>query len=266
MPTIRVNNINLFYKEIGQGDAIVLICGFTATHSMWEGVIGEFAKQHRVIIFDNRGVGLSSCPDLPYTIDQMTEDVVALCNALNIESAHFIGNSMGGCIAQNLAYKFPKLTKSTVISNSFPTINCRLKLWLEVGLQLFNVVMPIETRFKNILPQIYSNKFLERPNAVENLIQMMKSNPTPISEPGFRNQMNALLNFNSSNWLQNISCPCLVINADDDLLADIAGGKKMSELIPKSEFYCFKDVGHFPHVEQPEIFNSLVLDFFAARL
>ncbi len=263
MPKIKVNNVNLFYEETGQGEPVVLISGFSAVHQIWEGMVPAFAKKYRVITFDNRGAGLSDCPNYPYTIDQMTADVVNLCQLLNIQKAHFIGNSMGGCIVQNLAYKFPHLMKSIVISNSFPVINSRSKLWVESRAALFKIDIPLEALFKNFLPQLYSNSFLARPKMIETLIQIMQSSPAPITETGYLNQMQALFNFDSSTWLHHISCPCLIINADDDSLADVAGGQKMAQTIPNAVFYCFQNVGHLPHYEQPELFIKLVFDFMA---
>ncbi|MBU0744069.1 MAG: alpha/beta hydrolase [Gammaproteobacteria bacterium] len=263
MPTIKVNNINLFYKEYGQGEPIIFVSGFAADNTIWGNIVNQFAKFYRVIVFDNRGVGLSDHPNYPYTVDMMTDDVVDLCHNLNINSAHFIGNSMGGCIVQNLAYKFPQLTKTAVIGNSFSKVNSRLKLWVESRALLFKSNIPEEALFKDILPQVYSNEFLARHGMVENLIQLMKLAPPPVTEASFYCQMHALLNFDSSAWLKDITRPCLIISADDDLLADVAHARKLSELIPKAQYYCFKNVGHLPHIEQSDIYNKLVLDFLA---
>lgn len=261
VPQIKVNDIKLFYKELGQGEPVIFISGFSAAHQVWEPVFSSFAQKYRVITFDNRGSGLSDCPDYPYTIDQMTNDVIDLCQQLGIQKAHFVGNSMGGCIAQNLAYKFSQLTKSIVLGNTFSTVNPRLKLWVESRAALFKLDVPSEALIKNILPQIYSNDFLARPKMIETLIQMFQAGPPPITELGYLNQMQALLNFNSSKWLSKVSCPCLVINADDDVLIGVTEGQMIAKTIPNAEFYCFQNVGHIPHHEQPELFIRLVSDF-----
>jgi 3-oxoadipate enol-lactonase len=265
MSITKVGDINLFYKEFGQGEPVVFISGFAADNTTWNGIIDEFAKSYRVIVFDNRGVGLSDCPDYPYTVDMMTDDVVLLCQALSIKNAHFIGNSLGGCIVQNLVYKFPELTKTAVIGNSFSKLNSRLKLWVEARAALFKCNIPEEILFKYTLPQLYSNNFLARSGMIENLIQLMKANSSPVTELGFCCQMQALFNFDSSAWLKEITRPCLVICGDDDLLADMAEAHKLVELIPNAQHYCFKNVGHLPHIEEPKMYNKLVLDFIAQR-
>lgn len=258
--------MELFYEDMGQGEEpIVFISGFAATHQTW-GVVGAtFAKRHRIIVFDNRGSGMSACPDYPYTVDQMTNDVVGLCQALGISKAYFVGNSMGGCIAQNLAYKFPDLSRGIVLSNTFTVINSRSRLWIESRAALFKVAVPLEALLKGFLPQLYSNSFLEHPGMVEKLMQMMQSEPMLVTEEGYLNQKQALFDFNSTNWLQKILCPCLVINADDDILVSAASGQEMARKIPHAEYYCFRNVGHLPHCEQPDLFVEVVSNFIAKR-
>lgn len=263
MPKINANHINLYYEIHGQGDPIVFIGGFSADHTIWEGIIEPCARNHQVIVFDNRGIGQSDCPNYPYTVDMMAEDAVALCRALGISSAHFVGNSMGGSIVQTVAYKYPKLVKSAVISNSFPKPHIKLVILTEANLAMRKENVSQENMTKLVLPTVFSKKFLEKEGMVDALIQIRMKNPYPMSVEGYANQANALLNFNSTSWLKEITQPCLIITADDDFLASVGQSRELAKTISNAEFYCFNDVGHLPHVEQPEVFCKLILGFIS---
>lgn len=262
MPKIKVNNINLYYEDHGEGEPVIFIGGFCADLSGWSLVNHRFAKEYRTIVFDNRGAGQSDCPDFLYTIDTFTDDLVSLCGALNINSAHFVGNSMGGMVVQNLAYRYPSIVKSAVISNSLAKINMRLKLQAEADQELFKFPIPLENRIKRILPWLFSIDFLSQEKVVENLIKLMASNPHQISENGYRNQLNAILNFDSSGWIRKISVPTLILYSNDDMYVNLATSKFLIDSIPKSQSYCFKNVGHLPHIERPEEFVNIVKEFF----
>ena len=188
--------------------------------------VKTYATNYQVIVFDNRGAGQSDSPNYPYTVEMMADDTIALCKALDINSAHFIGNSMGGAIVQTIAHKFPEMVKSAIISNSFPKANTRLSLQVQVNLALRKANLPLEILIKPVLSTIYSARFLQQDNIVDNLTQLIISKPYPLTIQSYTNQAHALLAFNSNAWLAEIKRPCLIIAADDDFLADVESAKK----------------------------------------
>src|SRR5262249_25624089 len=99
MPTVRVNDIEIFYQVVGDGESLALIMGCGGDPTAWAFQIPEFSARHRVIAFDTRGVGQSDAPDHPYTTRGMAVDALGLMDALGVDSAHVIGVSMGGMIA-----------------------------------------------------------------------------------------------------------------------------------------------------------------------
>src|ERR1035438_8304990 len=105
MPTIKVNDITMYYEIHGEGEPMVLIAGLNSDHALYRGIIPQLAASHQVIVFDNRGVGQTDKPDIPYSIEMMADDTAGLLNALGIEQVHILGTSMGGRIAVALALK-----------------------------------------------------------------------------------------------------------------------------------------------------------------
>lgn len=96
MPTVKVNDINMYYEIRGEGEPLVLIGGLATDITEFEGMIRELSQNYRVIAFDNRGAGRTDKPDIPYSIEMMTDDTAGLLNALGIELAHILGISMEG--------------------------------------------------------------------------------------------------------------------------------------------------------------------------
>jgi pimeloyl-ACP methyl ester carboxylesterase len=261
MPKIKVNDINMYYEVYGSGEPIVFISGFTADHTKWMSVVNKFARDYQVIIFDNRGAGQSDCPAYPYSVGMMADDTAKLCENLSINSAHFIGSSMGGAIVQTIAYKFPKLVKTAVISNSAMKFNVKLKLACEANLILRQAKVPVEAILKRALCDLFSVDFLSREGVVDSLLKIFAGNPYPMTDQGYVSQMHAVLEFDSRSWANKINQPSLVIYSDEDPIVELDSFKALIAAIPKAEGFCFNKVGHCPDVEQPDVFVKVVKEF-----
>lgn len=266
MPKIKANEINLYYEEYGCGnETIVFISGFTADHTVWLPVAKICATHYHVIIFDNRGVGQSDCPDYPYTAAMLTDDTAALCAALNIKRAHFVGNSMGGRIAAKLAYHYPELTLSSTVSNSIIKTDRPLTgfyLHCAGELALRQAAVAPEVIIKMNLGWIFSDNFLNQSGMVERLIKERVMQPYPLTEASFINQSNVGKVFDAGDWLGKITRPCLVIGADEDRICPEKMVHELAQTIPHAQYFCFTGgVGHLPYIEQPEKFSEVILRF-----
>lgn len=144
MPKVRVNqDVELFYESFGEGEPLLLIMGIGAQMVIWEDDFCRSlaARGFRVIRFDNRDVGMSTRLDTlrppnmqdalrnrvlgrpiatAYTLDDMANDTFGLMDALGIESAHVVGLSLGGMIAQCMALAKPARVRSLGILMSAP--------------------------------------------------------------------------------------------------------------------------------------------------
>src|SRR5207248_3553375 len=97
MPYAPANGIQLYYEEHGQGDPLLLIPPTGWPGSVWQLDIAEpLSKRYRVIVYDQRGIGLSDKPDEPYSTELFGDDALALLRALDAEPAHVFGYSVGG--------------------------------------------------------------------------------------------------------------------------------------------------------------------------
>jgi alpha-beta hydrolase superfamily lysophospholipase len=103
---VRVGDIDIAYKQLGGNSdrPIVLINGLATTMDMWSPtLLKELSLNHKVIIFDDRGVGKSTVGTKEFSINQFANDTIGLLDALKIEHADILGFSMGSFIAQEIA-------------------------------------------------------------------------------------------------------------------------------------------------------------------
>ena len=115
MPRVELpTGIGIYYETVGAGEPLLLIMGTGADHSLWDDTAKAYAQRFQVISFDNRGTGQSDHPRDPeqYTMRTLAEDAVALLDALEIESAHVSGLSLGSAVAQELAINHPGKVRS----------------------------------------------------------------------------------------------------------------------------------------------------------
>lgn len=119
MPTVKVNDINMYYEQHGEGEPLVLINGLGNDITVFMPIVLRLSQQYRVLAFDNRGAGRTDKPDIPYTIEMMAGDTAALMDAAGINQAHILGISMGGRIAMALALEHPEKVMSLALVSTY---------------------------------------------------------------------------------------------------------------------------------------------------
>src|SRR5436189_4563561 len=120
--TITVGGVEFAYRQLGPtaGVPVVFLTHLAAVLDNWDPrVVDGIATTHRVITFDNRGVGASG-GSTPATIEQMASDAVAFIRALGFDQVDLFGFSMGGMIAQVIAQEEPQLVRKMIIAGTGP--------------------------------------------------------------------------------------------------------------------------------------------------
>ena len=265
MPKIISNNISLYYQTKGKGFPIILISGANSDHkSNWpDAMVDALAKHFQVIQFDNRGVGQSDQPDIPYSIEMMADDVAGLMQALQLEKAHLIGYSMGGQIAAKFAEKYPEKINKMIGCVCYPNINTHVRLFGETLLELYELNLAESVIDKIGLPWIFSNQFLEKNFA--SLVQP-RQELQPKSLVGFKRHFAAQCAFKSeAECFRNIKAPTLFIAGDEDLICPPADVKKFADLIPSSQMVIFTEAGHLLSLEYPNKLAQVICDFLIEK-
>lgn len=253
----------MFYQDVGEGDPVLLIMGFGGDHLAWAMQMADFAARYRVIAFDNRGVGQSDAPDAPYTTRMMADDALGLMDALGVDSAHVLGVSMGGMIAQELVLARPDRVRSLHLACTFgrpdPYMLALNSAWREMRIGLGR-----ESTLRTLGLWLFSpTTYAERPELIEALLQNSLANPFPQSLIGFLRQGEAVAAHDALERLGAIRCPTLVSVAEDDILVPPRFAREIVARIPGAELRTIPAAGHGYFLERPDLFNELSLEFIA---
>jgi pimeloyl-ACP methyl ester carboxylesterase len=142
--TMNVGDIKLAYYVRGQGKPLLMINGFISTMSLWDpALLDELAKHHQLILFDNRGVGLSTdTKKNNTTIPQMADDAAELINKLGYKKVNVLAWSMGARIGQQLLIRHPNLVEKAVLCSANPGGKYEVKTAENVENKLNNPNIP----------------------------------------------------------------------------------------------------------------------------
>lgn len=253
------NGTKIFWTEQGAGEPLLLIMGLGGSHKEWWRVAPKLAEKYRVILFDNRGVGETVFSDEPFTILKMASDAKAVLDAANVESAHILGMSMGGMIAQEFALSFPEMTRSLTLTVTFCGGLEAIYPKPEVlfALQGGNASTP-EDAFWATAKFIY-----DAGTPHETIAEDLAAREGKFTKPAnFMRQLQAIMTWQGTHSkLSNINAPTLVIGGKNDQLIPCENSKIMADEIPNSTLVELENSSHIFTTDQPEKSVEVILEF-----
>jgi len=263
MPKVKVNDINLYYEEHGEGPPLLLIYGLAGRSRGFRYQIPTLSKHFRTILFDNRGVGETDQPETPYSIPQMADDTAGLLDALGIESAHVFGISMGGMIAQEFALTYPARLRKLALGCTHSGIkHCTpAPRWVT---DIFKSLpgKPREQVVRECIPFNFSPHTREhRKDLIEEFFPTMRDNLQPAY--AYLLQLNAVYGFDAYDRLPRIAAPALVLTGTDDVLIPPANSHGLAARIPGAQLIEFEQAGHLFFVEKAGDVNDSLIRFFS---
>ena len=214
VPTVRVNDILMYYETHGEGEPLVMIQGLGVELSSIVREPGRaryldrVADRYRVILFDCRGIGRTEQPDTPYSIEMFARDTVGLMDALGIRRAHIMGTSMGSMVAQEIAARYPDRVNGLVLVVGFTRVLLRPRA---IGL----IAMTI-------------------PGVRERMTGWIFKQPYPPSGASFRRMLRAGNTYDSRSLLERIVAPTLIVNGTRDALVPMSITRELAGGIPGS--------------------------------
>jgi pimeloyl-ACP methyl ester carboxylesterase len=258
MPNVEANGGELHYERSGSGEPLLMIQGMSATHLAWgEELLDALRPEFETIVFDNRGMGRSGRAELPFEVADMAADTAALMEALELESAHVLGISMGGAIAQELALAHPDKIRTLTLGATF----CggpEAVLMAPEDLQMLGAAYASgdpEQVFRAMWEINLSPRFREDDSRFEAFREMGSQLPAPRAV--VMQQMRACAEHDTSGRLDGISVPTLVVHGTADRLIVISNGETIARSIP-APLERLEGVGHMFWWEQPERSAELV--------
>lgn len=259
MPRVVVQGTELHYERAGSGEPLLLIQGMGGTHVSWGEPFKEALEESfDVIAFDNRGIGLSPRSEQPFTIVEMAEDAAGLLDELGVESAHVVGISMGGMIAQELALAHPERLRSLTLgctycggpgSQLMPQENVEK---LAAGMMSGDRGKAIRASYEvNLSPAFRADE-----DAYAAFHQMATT--VPAAKRTIELQAQAIFGHDTSGRLGEISAPTLIVHGTVDGVLPFANGELIASLMPGARFEVLEDVGHMFWWEQPQRSAELI--------
>ena len=262
MGFVTVNGSQLHHVQQGVGDDVLLLCGLGDDVSAWDAQIGAFARDHRVTVLDNRGVGRSELPAGEFTVVDLAADAAAACDALGLTRAHVAGFSMGGAIAQELALARPGLIRSLTIVGSW----CRSDRIFQEAVKgvayTAGVADDARAWLYGFLSQVYSPAVHED-GRIDMFVELPLAHPHPQSTEAFQRTAHAILDHNTADRLGAILAPTLVVVGEEDILCPPRHSRAIAQRIPGARLVEIPEQAHQPFQEDPDGFNELVLDFWS---
>jgi len=268
--TVTVNGHRIAYLDIGGGPPVVLVHGFGGSMWQWEYQQDALAAHHRVITLDLPGSGLSDKPDLAYTPDEMVALFTGFMDALGLQKAALVGNSMGGGLVIGMALAHPDRVDRIVLIDGLPK-DVRKKLTGKLMQRAVDTSAPVWLiRFGNwlagrwvtedalkevvhdhnrltpaVIERSYRNR--KRPNISAPLMATARN--LPLWERGFAQRIG------------EIRQPTLILWGQQDEVFPTEVGRELQATIKGASFILIPQAGHIPQWEQPELVNRQLLQF-----
>jgi 3-oxoadipate enol-lactonase len=264
MPTTEANGQTVYYEVHGDGEPLLCVMGLAADTLAWALQVPAFSARHRTVIFDNRDVGRSSMANADYAVADMAQDALALADALELESFHLLGVSLGGAIAQEMAIAAPGRVRTLSLAVTWAGGGAWTRKLSEVWSARVQRASR-EERMDELLLLTLSEQFFENAQAVTYLRNLMLQNPHPQPADAFARQLDASSRHDARPSLSSLTIPTHVIGAEYDILVPVWKSRELAELVPDAELTVMEAAPHGLNLERAEEFNRAVLDFIAER-
>ena len=261
MPFVENLGARIHWDEEGSGAPMLLIMRLGWPSQGWHRLRPALSEKYRTIAMDNRGVGRSEVPAGPYSIAQMAADAAAVLNAARVNTAHILGVSMGGMIAQEFALQYPNKVRSLILGCTAAGGPEAVRAEEEALRVLMTRGNDADEFARAINPFIYdagtSPQIVEEDTAVRRKWYA--------TADGYFAQLQAVMAWEAYSRLQQIAAPTLVIHGENDRLVPAENGKRIAARIPGAKLVLIPGASHIFTTDQPVLAQKAILDFLDAQ-
>jgi pimeloyl-ACP methyl ester carboxylesterase len=259
MAWLSLRDAELYVEESGAGPPLVLLHGLGGSGADWEPTVAAFHDRFRVVRVDLRGCGRTRDllhPHGPFTLPQLSADVVAVLGQLRAGPAHLLGWSLGGMIALQLAVDAPQLVRSLCLVNTGPDWTPKTPLQ-RLALRLRGSVTTLlgpGPMARVVAPRLFPGRDQEalRRRYIERLAGSDKGSYAALLE--------AILGWSVADRLGSISCPTLVVASEGDYTS-VASKEAWARQMPDARLAVVPQSRHALPLEAPDRLHALVAGF-----
>lgn len=256
MKTAPYKNISIAYSDYGKGTAIVLIHGYLENQNMWQDMVPELSKKHRVITIDLLGHGQTECLGYVHEMEDQADIVHEVLSVLRIRKAVFVGHSMGGYVALAFAELYPEYIKGLVLMNSTSRADSE-----ERKTNRDRAIKAVKKEYSSFVRLSIANLFSE--NNREKLINEIETVKTEALKTPLQGIIAALegmkIRKDREVLLHFGSYPKLLILGEKDPVLNYKENKTQTANTDVN-LVSFPD-GHMSHIENKNAVLKVILDF-----
>jgi 3-oxoadipate enol-lactonase len=253
MAVVSVGEIELSYERGGSGPPLLLIMGMSGTSLHWgESFLSDLRRDFDVIVYDHRGVGESTrLEGSSLTIPQLAEDAAGVLDALGIDSAHVVGISMGGMVAQELALAQPERIRTLMLGCTYcggdgsSLASPEVKQRLGEGMMSGDRQLALRASWEANV----SRSFAKDADAYAAFLAVSRRRSVAI--PVILAQAQATMAHDTSARLARLAMPILVVHGTEDEVIPVENGRLIASLIPGARLEIIDGVGHMFIWERP---------------
>jgi len=268
--TVDVGGVEFAYRELGSGTdvPVVFLHHLTAVLDDWDPrIIDGIAAHHRVIAFDNRGVGATGS-SVPPTVEQMGADAIAFIRALGLERVDLFGFSLGGGVAQMVALQAPELVRRMILAGTGPRGGGGIDQITKIAVIAY---LKAGLTFSDPRNFLFSPRTAEGKRAASEYLNRLKertqNRDKRISMQARIAQLKAIRHAGQSqpDDLSLVAQPVFVANGDHDLMVDSSHSADMARRLPNARLKIYPNSGHGGVFQHHQTFLSDALQFLSEK-
>jgi pimeloyl-ACP methyl ester carboxylesterase len=242
------------------GEPVLMIMGLGASSLHWHRLLPWISRRHRAIVFDNRGTGASARVRSRITMRALADDARSVLDAAEVESAHVIGASMGGMIAQHLALENRGRVRSLVLACTTARGRGALPSWRLMAASAARPVLGPGRTFALVAPLLYARGTrTNRPERVREDLGRRVAEATPART--VYAQMGAIAGHDTRRRLGELAgVPTLVLHGEEDGLVSPQRGRELAGLIPGARLTTIPACGHILATDAEEQTAAAILE------
>ncbi len=265
MPYAEHDGVELAYERDGvaDGETVVLVEGLGYGRWMWDWQRTALVDDYDLLLWDNRGTGASDEPEGPYTISEMAGDLEAVLADAGVESAHVVGASMGGMIAQQYVHDYDRARSLVLMctthggEDAVPTPEETLTRMFEVPPE-YDRAESIEYKME---PAFTDEFWTDEPAVIDDIVAARLESDA--SDRAREWQAAGVEAFDGSDYLDGFDLPTLVLHGERDRVLPVDNGRQLAERIQDASARFFDEGGsHLFFIERAPAVNDRLVTFF----
>jgi 3-oxoadipate enol-lactonase len=243
-----MSSIEVDYRVEGTGPPLYMVHGIGSRKVTWNVLVKDLKKFFTCVTYDLRGHGDSPIPELPYSLDDLVDDLEALRAKLGHDKINVIGHSLGGMIGPAYARRYPSntLTVTLLSTAAGRSVEDQAKLAAVANAMHEKGVVPV---ISTLVERWYTDEFIaEQPDLIQMRIKQVEDTPADVFKEVFRIYATTEM----LPWLDEVNCPCLVLTGELDGGCNPRLNQLIHKTLPDSQLVLLDAVKHSILIECPE--------------